>query len=72
MLFERPSVICGSCGDMDAIPDGAVDLVVSGPPYYTYIDYQAAARGDEATSTFMRSLTTSELVIPVVAVFSAA
>ena len=33
---------------MDAIPDGAVDLVVSGPPYYTYIDYQAAARGDEA------------------------
>ncbi len=35
----------GDCAHMEAIPDGSIDLVVAGPPYFTLFDYGAFARG---------------------------
>lgn len=35
------------CTSMDAIPEGAVDMILAGPPYWDYIDYNAYLKGDD-------------------------
>lgn len=39
--FERDVIHNRDCSTMGEIPDNAIDLVISGPPYWTFIDYKA-------------------------------
>lgn len=42
--FQRDLIHQGDCARMAELPDGVIDLVVAGPPYWRLIDYQAFAR----------------------------
>jgi modification methylase len=39
--FETNIIHAGNCSSMVEIPDGVIDLIISGPPYWSYIDYHA-------------------------------
>jgi modification methylase len=43
--FQRDIIHAGDCSRMDALPNEAVGLIISGPPYWTFIDYHAFAEG---------------------------
>lgn len=42
------ALFCKSCEQMDEIPDGSVDLVVTSPPYWNAIDYEQHVADPEA------------------------
>lgn len=44
--FERDVFHNKDCSNMDELPDGSMDLIISGPPYWDFIDYNAFCRGE--------------------------
>ena len=50
--FLRDVIHCRDCSSMPELPDSSIDLVISGPPYWTYIDYGACAAGEEGVGTW--------------------
>lgn len=46
-IIERDIIYSKDCSYMDELQDGTIDLIVSGPPYWTFIDYAAFNRGDD-------------------------
>lgn len=51
--MEKDVIHCKDCSSMDEIPDGEIDLIISGPPYWDYIDYEAFAEsGGKADFTW--------------------
>jgi modification methylase len=63
--FQRDVIHGCDCSNMDEIPDDAVDLIISGPPYWTLIDYHAFANSephlwqqDDSYEKYLQSLET--------------
>lgn len=47
VAFERDVIHNKDCSCMDELPDGSIDLIISGPPYWNFIDYAAFCRGED-------------------------
>lgn len=45
--FERDIFYNKDCSRMEELPDGSIDLIISGPPYWDFIDYSAFCRGED-------------------------
>jgi modification methylase len=45
--FERDVIHNKDCSSMAELPDGVIDLIISGPPYWAFIDYGAFNRGED-------------------------
>ena len=43
----RDTIINRDCSHMRELPDDAIDLIISGPPYWSFIDYSAFTEGRE-------------------------
>ncbi len=43
--IETDVIYAGDCANMSEIPDDAIDLIISGPPYWSLIDYSAFTQG---------------------------
>ena len=46
-MIEKDVIYCKDCSYMDELPVDSIDLIISGPPYWTFIDYTAFNRGDD-------------------------
>lgn len=45
--FVKDVIHNSDCANMAELPNNAIDLIISGPPYWTFIDYAAFNRGEE-------------------------
>ena len=43
--MEKDQIFHGDCSQMSELPEEAVDFILSGPPYWDYIDYDKYAKG---------------------------
>lgn len=50
-------IYCKNCQAMKELPGGSIDLIVSGPPYWDYIDYDKCASGDVSVGTWSGNIT---------------
>jgi len=39
--MQKDVIYCKGCASQTEIPDDAIDLIISGPPYWEYIDYRS-------------------------------
>ncbi len=46
LTFDRDVIHNKDCSRMKELPDEAIDLIISGPPYWNFIDYSAFCRGE--------------------------
>jgi site-specific DNA-methyltransferase (adenine-specific) len=51
-LDSRDVIYCKSCESMLEVSDDSIDLIISGPPYWDYIDYEQCAEEGRKVGTW--------------------